>query len=73
MDIRREVLGTDAVLGRAVNDVVALVESKEMARNALPTTTIVRLQGVPLSNDKPSCATLVYVSKSADSTCLGKP
>ena len=38
IDIRREVLGTDAILGRAVNDVIAIVVSKEMARNALPTT-----------------------------------
>ena len=39
MDIRREILGTDGILDRSVNDVVSLVESKEMARNALPSTT----------------------------------
>ena len=38
MDIRREALGTEGILHRSINDVVALVESKEMARNALPTT-----------------------------------
>ena len=36
MDIRHEVLGTSAILERAVNDVISLDESKEMARNALP-------------------------------------
>ena len=35
-DIRREVLGTKNVLQTPVNDVIALVENKEMARNALP-------------------------------------
>ena len=39
MDIRREILGTDSILARSTNDVVSLVESKEMARNALPSTT----------------------------------
>ena len=38
MDIRREILGTEGILQRSVNDVVALVENKEMARNALPST-----------------------------------
>ena len=36
LDIRREVLGTSAILERAVNCVISLVVSKEMARNALP-------------------------------------
>ena len=36
LDIRREVLGSSAILERAVNDVMSLVESKEMGRNALP-------------------------------------
>ena len=38
LDIRREVLGTSVILERDVNDVISLVESKEMARNALPST-----------------------------------
>ena len=38
MNIRREVLGTSAILERAVNDVISLVEGKEMARNALPSS-----------------------------------
>ena len=38
LDIRREVLGTSAILERAVNDVISLVESKEMAMNSLPSS-----------------------------------
>ena len=38
LDIRREVLGTSVILERAVNDVISLVESKEMARKALPSS-----------------------------------
>ena len=38
LDICREVLGTSAILERAVNDVISLVEGKEMARNALPSS-----------------------------------
>ena len=35
-DIRREILRTTDILTTAVNDVIALVESKKMARNAIP-------------------------------------
>ena len=35
-DIRREVIGDRTIHAMAVNDVIALVETKEMARNALP-------------------------------------
>ena len=38
MDIRRDVLGTSAILERAVNDVTSFVESKGIARNALPSS-----------------------------------
>ena len=38
LDIGRVVLCTSAILERAVNDVISLVESKEMARNALPSS-----------------------------------
>ena len=37
LDIRRDVLGTIDIITSDVKDVVALVEGKEMARNALPT------------------------------------
>ena len=39
-DIRRDVLGSDSLLSKSVNDVVALVEGKEMARNALPSASM---------------------------------
>jgi len=39
-DIRREVLGTKDVLTKPINDIVALVEGKEMARNALSSSTL---------------------------------
>ena len=35
-DIHREILGTTDILTTAVNDVIVQVESKEMARNAIP-------------------------------------
>ncbi|XP_048576277.1 uncharacterized protein LOC125557593 [Nematostella vectensis] len=35
-EIRREVLGIDGILEKPINQVIAVVESKEMARNALP-------------------------------------
>ena len=35
-DIHKDVLGTKDVLTRPINDVIAFVETKEMARNALP-------------------------------------
>jgi hypothetical protein len=40
LDIRREVLGTADILGKPINDVIAVVESKEMARNALPSSAV---------------------------------
>ena len=39
-DIRREALGTPDILKLPVNEVVALVENKEMARNALPQSAV---------------------------------
>ena len=38
MGIRREILGTNKLLERTVNDVITLVEEKEMALNALPSS-----------------------------------
>ena len=35
-DIRRDVLDTQGILDKSIIDVIAVVESKEMARNALP-------------------------------------
>ena len=39
-DIRREVLGIEKILEKPVNDVIALVEGKEMARNAFPSSSL---------------------------------
>ena len=39
-DIRREVLGTRNILDMTVNNVIALVENKEIARNALPSSVL---------------------------------
>ena len=39
-DILREILGTTDIFTTAVNDVIALVESKEMAQNAIPAPDI---------------------------------
>ena len=39
-DIRREILGTTDILTMAVNNVIALVESIEMARNAIPAPNV---------------------------------
>jgi len=39
-DIRREVLGVVDILQKPVNEVIALVENKEMARNAMPSSSL---------------------------------
>ena len=39
-DIRRDLLGTADMLTSPINTVIALVESKEIARNAAPSTDI---------------------------------
>jgi hypothetical protein len=39
-DIRREVLGTANILRTPVNDVIGIIENKEMARNALPSSNL---------------------------------
>ena len=39
-DIRREILGTKNVTQSPVNEVISLVESKEKARNALPSSSV---------------------------------
>jgi len=40
LDIRREMLGTEDILEISVNDVIALVENKEIARNAFPLSAV---------------------------------
>ena len=45
-EIRREILGSADMLTRAVNEIAALVESKEMARNAVPQTEVTSIPAV---------------------------
>ena len=46
-----EILGRADVLTRAVNEIVALVESKEMARNAVPPTEVTSVSAVQRLHD----------------------
>jgi hypothetical protein len=39
IDIRRDALGADDIQQKSINDVIALVENKEKARNALPSAS----------------------------------
>ena len=50
-EIRREILGSADLLIRAVNEIVALVESKEMARNAVPPTEVTSVSAVQRLHD----------------------
>ena len=49
--IRRAILGSADVLTCAVNEIVALVESKEMARNAVPPTDVTSVSAVQCVHD----------------------
>ena len=78
-DIRREVLGTEDIVTTAINDVIALVESKEMARNAMPTSDVSavsafrrQLATLPNEDCRPSSSrhpSLVKTSPSQRSPC----
>ena len=50
-EIHREILGCADVLKRAVNEIVALVESKEMARNAVPPTQVTSVSAIQRLHD----------------------
>ena len=63
-DIRREVLGTTKILEKPINEVIALVESKEMARNALPSPSISALSSLQQQRKLP--ATTVPAPSPAD-------
>ena len=51
-EIRREVVGNADVLTRAVNEIVALVESKEMACNAVLSTEVTSVSAVKRLHDE---------------------
>ena len=50
-EIRREIFGSANMLTRAVNEIVGLVESKEMARNAVPPTEVTSVSAVQRLHD----------------------
>ena len=71
-DIRREVLGTKNVLKTPVNDVIALVENKEMARNALPSSTLSAVSSFKREQDppkEPPTTTPSRVDQAKQATC----
>ena len=71
-DIRREVLGTKDVLKTPVNDVIALVENKEMARNALPSSTLSAVSSFKRQQDppkEPPTTTPSRVDQAKQATC----
>ena len=51
-EIRRKILGSADMLTRAVNEIVALVEAKEMARNAVPPTEVTSVSAVQRLHDQ---------------------
>ena len=59
VDIRREALGTADIQQKSINNVIAFVEGREMARNATPSNSIYsfstfkRRQSAPLQNAVP--------------------
>ena len=65
-DIRREVLGTLDILTKAVNDVIALVENKEMARNALPSSTMSAVSSFRRRNETLAAATTTTIPPQSD-------
>ena len=68
MDIRREVLRVSNILETAVNEVIALVEGKEMARNALPSANISRMSSFKQQqSQQPDPRALI--SSSEQATC----
>jgi len=72
LDIRRETLGTKDILEISVNDVIALAENKEIARNAFPLSAVSaassfkRQGGGALS---PSTATSPNMERSRQAPC----
>jgi hypothetical protein len=53
-EIRRDVLGSTNILQKPVNDVIALVENKEMARNATPPSTLSAVSSFKRQKNAPS-------------------
>ena len=70
-DIRREILGIAGILTSSINEIIALVESKEIARNATPTPAMsavsaFRRQSVPPRTGERSVKSHLASSTSPD-------
>ena len=73
-DIRREILGYPDILKMPVNDVIALVENKEMARNALPSSTLSAVSSFRRQQNPPTrgpTGTSSHADQEKESTCPG--
>ena len=68
MDIRREALSTIGIQEKPVNDVIAFVESREMARNAVPLAAL-----SAVSTFKRESKTKQQLSPASDATDINEP
>ena len=72
-DIRREVLGIAGILETPINEIIALVESKEMARNALPSPSLSAVSSFVKQRKSPPnpVPTLSQADRAKEATCPG--
>ena len=72
-DIRREVLGIAGILEKPVNEVIALVETKEMARNALPSPSLSAVSSFVKQKTSPQnhAPTPSQADRAKEATCPG--
>ena len=70
-DICHELLGTPDIIKKPVNDVIALVENKEMARNAPPSSTLLAMSSFKCQTNPPanSTATPSQADQAIEDTC----
>ena len=72
-DIRKEVLGIAEILEKPINEFIALVETKEMARNALPSPTLSAVSSFQrLKKSPPAYASVPPpADRAKEATCPG--
>ena len=72
-DIRRELLGIAGILETPINEIIALVESKEMARNALPSPSLSAISSFVKQRKSPPnpVPTLSQADQAKEATCPG--
>ena len=72
-DITREVLGIAGILEKPINEVIALVETKEMARNALPSPSLSAVSSFAKQRKSPPnpVLTLSQADRAKEATCPG--